>query len=322
MRSTSVCGDDLAAHATARQIRQYKYQLLKHGLQANESKEFMAKNGVFCERLLTPDMAKEEYDDLRSETARKKDFKPSKRTPYFRGTIRSQAVPKLSELGATKYLGGFSRGRAKALRSIPEGMTKSTRWLAAKTKARLASKRPAGPLLMGGNGLSNLPTPSQLFRTVKCGKIPINPKASKASKELRDTLNVSRTPYSGDQHTFEKVRTLHFQLEYYKGKNLGDEITDKQLRARSSPFNSKRKTSKKEWLEIIAQNKKLTRANKRMLGHKLRSGCQPTNRRFRKTLTAMLGVDTPEYVESYDDSLNLTERQSKLTSPKVEKEAE
>jgi hypothetical protein len=319
LRSTSVCGDDLVAHATLPEIQGYKDQLKRHGLEANESKEFIARNGVFCESILLPERPSTQSDTIPSaadDAVASEEDSPSKAkqkpTRYRDGALVSQPIQKLSELGATKYLGRFTKGRARAQDSIPDGVTKSTRWLAAKMRARLAARLPPGPTLYGGNGLAKLPSPPQIYRALTCGKIAKNPKMSKMSYELRQTLSVTRTPTATP---FDLVRNLHYQLENYKGTDLGQELDDKKLRRAARPFNLPRRRSRKEWEDAIRENKHLSRSQKRLMRKKLLSGCQPTSRRFRKTLTALLDNTPTEYVESYDESLDITQRQSVLTSP-------
>jgi hypothetical protein len=71
----AICGDDLIAHATPQQIHDYKKNLTLWGLQANEEKEFIAEHGVFCERMCI----------------------------QHESHVVSVEIPKISELGATKY---------------------------------------------------------------------------------------------------------------------------------------------------------------------------------------------------------------------------
>jgi hypothetical protein len=286
-----VCGDDLIAHVTKSQRRAYDDELKVLGLLANYDKEFYDKAGVFCEHILLPH--------------------PDNKVLY-----RSVSVPKLSALGATKFMGGFTNNKLAALQSLPKGTTKATRWLHSKMVSKLKPRKKRelrpGPIAAGGDGSSDTPTTNQLKYALKHGKISMNPKLSKISKELRDKLTVSRVRKSTEtETTFDRIRLKHYRLlTFYDALPRGDNLKTKRFLTIASARN-KGKATRKSLIKEIRNSRLSNRQKKKFIG-KIRKGISIHNRRFHREVWKALCNPPPEYAES-DSTLELeTKKLSKI----------
>uniref|UniRef100_A0AAT9H867 RNA dependent RNA polymerase n=1 Tax=Rhizopus microsporus narnavirus 4 TaxID=3156535 RepID=A0AAT9H867_9VIRU len=123
--SYAICGDDLVAAWTSKQIEIYEYQLERLGLVPNKSKAYEGSAGVFCELLIAPERNGRDY--------------------------RSIHLPGLAEITCARGTpDGTTRQALNALlhRSLP----RPTRQGILQTLARTRSNMIEGPVNMGGYG--------------------------------------------------------------------------------------------------------------------------------------------------------------------------
>jgi hypothetical protein len=123
--SYAICGDDLVAAWTSKQIEIYEYQLERLGLVPNKAKAYEGRAGVFCELLIAPERNGRDY--------------------------RSIHLPGLAQITCARGTpDGTTRQALRALlqRSLP----RPTRQGIEQTLARTRSNMIEGPVSMGGYG--------------------------------------------------------------------------------------------------------------------------------------------------------------------------
>lgn len=290
--SFNVCGDDLIALCSPRQRANYVQSLDRVGLVANVTKEFYTTNGTFCERLMVRDGSQ---------------------------SAHSIDIPKISALGATKYLGRFTLDRIATLVGLPKGNTRSTKWLEAKTRSKLAVhtsktgvRLSSGPVTFGGSGEHSQPSLKNMVVTLVRGKIQMDPRLSKLSKEIRDKHTVTRQTQSNTV-TFEQLRLNEFRiLAFHSLLPAADTLTLKKFIPKASHYNKGKRETRRTVLQAICKSR-LTHQNKKRLRRKLNSGISIHNPRFKKLLFRLINLQQKEYVMGISkDDLQLREKQSKI----------
>jgi len=111
--SFRVCGDDLVALGTARQLSRYENNLRKIGLIPNIEKSFRGDNAVFCERYCTTEVTKKKRKVVLEDDAY------YMQTVYVH-TLTSQSLLRISQAAGTRLLSLGERSALKALGQTDE----------------------------------------------------------------------------------------------------------------------------------------------------------------------------------------------------------
>ncbi|BDF97660.1 RNA-dependent RNA polymerase [Rhizopus oryzae narnavirus 1] len=119
--SFAICGDDLVAAWTDKQVEIYDESIRRLGLVQNKDKSYRGKRGVFCELLMEP-------------------VRP--------GVFSSTSLPRLAEI--TLARGPLAESRQELTKLLKGNLLKPTRQTIEIALKR--GKRPSGPIAAGGDG--------------------------------------------------------------------------------------------------------------------------------------------------------------------------
>jgi len=272
--SFAICGDDLAAHATPIMMRQYAANLNKLRLVNNTAKEFVSEHGVFCEKMML----------------------------NLGDVVVSVNITQLSELGATKLRGNFSRNHIDTLTALTHSKPKfkETRRLLGKTLKKLRIKGVGrGPIDCGGDGMSKVPTVKQTKRLLKHGFCSTNPGQRQYSGRLRASYEEfvvlapkRKSIEDGDVIMIDDAIICNMRDREFR---LGKKFTSVSLQKFTNYARTRNKALKTSWRQLVKDCRQLSgKAKKRLLY--LLNFVSPSSRSLRKLIRNSCKYRKNEYI--------------------------